>query len=644
MKLRSHEALRAVRAAQRGTALALTTLVVILFMPSSAEAASPLCASSADNQTYEWVTRVKIHDGESNTGKSGYYDGTSTALADLVAGGTYDVEVDVATNDTAWHEYVKIWFDLNQDDVIQDPEELVFDENMTVTTLGTFQGTLTVPANAFNGQVYLRVIMQYSASPSLCGTYTYGETEDYLVNITGGATNPVNRTLTASVSSGSGTVSTDPSGLDCPGVCSFDFEENQVVTVTASPAPGYAFGGWTGDCAGGTETMSLTMDAAKSCAALFVDVDECALATNNCAADATCTNAAGSFSCACNPGFTGDGTSCADVDECALGTDDCAADATCTNSAGSFSCACDAGFTGDGTSCESECGDLVVAGEEGCDDGNDDPYDGCLSTCELDSDHDGVSDGEEGYDEERDSDGDSIPDYLDEDSDDDGILDVDEAGPPAEAPIDSDGDEIPDYLDDDSDDDGILDIVEAGDDDLETPPVDTDGDEIPDYLDDDSDDDGVSDGEDNCVLVQNDAQTDSNGDGVGDDCTVEICDNGIDDDSDGDTDCDDPQCSRSVVCGADAESCDNGIDDDADGDTDCDDDDCFDAEACLPQRSPVRAPSGEEDEPELAVTNSGRMGCECRATPGRGTQGWPAPLGLLLAALAVARRRRRTGR
>jgi len=39
---------------------------------------------------------------------------------------------------------------------------------------------------------------------------------------------------------------------------------------------------------------------------------------------------------------------CADVDECA--TSSCSAHATCTNTRGSFSCACDAGFTGDGAS------------------------------------------------------------------------------------------------------------------------------------------------------------------------------------------------------------------------------------------------------------------------------------------------------
>ena len=44
---------------------------------------------------------------------------------------------------------------------------------------------------------------------------------------------------------------------------------------------------------------------------LFItDVDECTAGGNNCHADATCKNTAGGFTCACKPGYTGDGTAC----------------------------------------------------------------------------------------------------------------------------------------------------------------------------------------------------------------------------------------------------------------------------------------------------------------------------------------------
>ena len=40
------------------------------------------------------------------------------------------------------------------------------------------------------------------------------------------------------------------------------------------------------------------------------DNDECAMDTDNCAEIAICINTPGSFSCTCNEGYIGDGTSC----------------------------------------------------------------------------------------------------------------------------------------------------------------------------------------------------------------------------------------------------------------------------------------------------------------------------------------------
>ena len=43
------------------------------------------------------------------------------------------------------------------------------------------------------------------------------------------------------------------------------------------------------------------------------DCDECALKTDNCDANGACTNTVGSFTCACNTGYSGDGTDCTGV-------------------------------------------------------------------------------------------------------------------------------------------------------------------------------------------------------------------------------------------------------------------------------------------------------------------------------------------
>ena len=44
----------------------------------------------------------------------------------------------------------------------------------------------------------------------------------------------------------------------------------------------------------------------------FTDTDECSNSTlNHCDASATCTNTEGSYTCVCNAGYIGNGTSCA---------------------------------------------------------------------------------------------------------------------------------------------------------------------------------------------------------------------------------------------------------------------------------------------------------------------------------------------
>lgn len=79
---------------------------------------------------------------------------------------------------------------------------------------------------------------------------------------------------------GSGTVTSDPAGIACTrdedagtstGPCGNTFPNGSTVTLTAAPAPGWAFQAWSGedrDCEDGT----VTMDQAQRCTATFVRV------------------------------------------------------------------------------------------------------------------------------------------------------------------------------------------------------------------------------------------------------------------------------------------------------------------------------------------------------------------------------------
>jgi RHS repeat-associated protein/uncharacterized repeat protein (TIGR02543 family) len=69
--------------------------------------------------------------------------------------------------------------------------------------------------------------------------------------------------------SGAGTVTSSPSGIDCGSSCRAGFAPSTVVTLTASPATGSTFGGWSGACTGNATTCAVTLDQAKAISATF---------------------------------------------------------------------------------------------------------------------------------------------------------------------------------------------------------------------------------------------------------------------------------------------------------------------------------------------------------------------------------------
>ena len=79
---------------------------------------------------------------------------------------------------------------------------------------------------------------------------------------------PVTLTV-VTAGSGRGTVTSSPAGIDCSPICSRSFSEGTALTLTATPAAGSIFTGWSGAGCSGTGACQVTMSAAESVTATF---------------------------------------------------------------------------------------------------------------------------------------------------------------------------------------------------------------------------------------------------------------------------------------------------------------------------------------------------------------------------------------
>lgn len=139
------------------------------------------CAVSVNTQD-ELISNVSVADiNNSSTGfgTAGYQDFT-TITGNMIKGSTYPVSVAFAPFYSG--DVAAIWIDFDQSGTFENPGERVF---MNAPTASPAAGTLTVPLTALTGITRMRVRLDYNnTNPAPCGNTSYGNVEDYLVNIT----------------------------------------------------------------------------------------------------------------------------------------------------------------------------------------------------------------------------------------------------------------------------------------------------------------------------------------------------------------------------------------------------------------------------------------------------------------------------
>jgi len=131
------------------------------------------------------------------TGAPNYYHNFYPLSTDLYKNGNYTISVRTGYN--YGDEYVTAWIDYNQNNIFDGAGEVVANVHC-INSSTTYTIPFTVSASALTGTTVLRIMTNYSYGypTNPCGSYTYGNCSDFMLNILSPLVPPTVTTIAAS--------------------------------------------------------------------------------------------------------------------------------------------------------------------------------------------------------------------------------------------------------------------------------------------------------------------------------------------------------------------------------------------------------------------------------------------------------------
>lgn len=162
----------------------------------SIPAIATYCASGATNgfdTKIDTVSFAGVTTGTSPTAQETYTDYTATVIP-ATAGVALPLSiVNGSSSGIYYGGTVTVWIDYDHSGTFDAAEQVY---QFVTTGLNTVPPTtITIPTSALNGPTRMRIICPEGGTTAACGTWAYGETEDYTVDISG-ATAPVTGSYT----------------------------------------------------------------------------------------------------------------------------------------------------------------------------------------------------------------------------------------------------------------------------------------------------------------------------------------------------------------------------------------------------------------------------------------------------------------
>jgi len=142
------------------------------------------CFAIATNLNYEYISNVNIGSINNTSGSDGYADYTAFST-DVPVNGSESI---IVTNGSpSSPSQCRIWVDWNRDGDFDDTGETFIPTGTPGP--GPYTASISPTAGTTTGDCVMRVRITYNSTPLPCGSVTYGEVEDYTINVTPEAPN-----------------------------------------------------------------------------------------------------------------------------------------------------------------------------------------------------------------------------------------------------------------------------------------------------------------------------------------------------------------------------------------------------------------------------------------------------------------------
>lgn len=136
------------------------------------------CSARGQMSSYEWIDSVAVNQTTHKSGNNGGYANHTSVVFEVLRGESTAIRLTPGFSHGSYMEHWAVWIDYNNDGVFTPSEKVL--SGMSSSAIA---GEFIIPVGAVEGKLRMRVAMRWDRAPDACGDFTWGEVNDYSINI-----------------------------------------------------------------------------------------------------------------------------------------------------------------------------------------------------------------------------------------------------------------------------------------------------------------------------------------------------------------------------------------------------------------------------------------------------------------------------